>query len=119
MGRCLGTGQFLNRDIKKVALLDSVFLFILALDEKHSREGNGRLEENKTQGGKHMKKKIALLLAAAMTVSLMAGCGGDSGSAQTAGNSEAASAVTEEEVDPRFKYEEPVTLTSYFEISPA
>lgn len=75
MGRCLGTGQFLNRDIKKVALLDSVFLFILALDEKHSREGNGRLEENKTQGGKHMKKKIALLLAAAMTVSLMAGCG--------------------------------------------
>lgn len=64
MGRCLGTGQFLNRDIKKVALLDSVFLFILALDEKHSREGNGRLEENKTQGGKHMKKKIALLLAA-------------------------------------------------------
>lgn len=33
MGRCLGTGQFLNRDIKKVALLDSVFLFILALDE--------------------------------------------------------------------------------------
>ena len=119
MGRCLGTGQFLNRDIKKVALLDSVFLFILALDEKHSREGNGRLEENKTQGGKHMKKKIALLLAAAMTVSLMAGCGGDSGSAQTVGNSEAASAVTEEEVDPRFKYEEPVTLTSYFEISPA
>ena len=54
MGRCLGTGQFLNRDIKKVALLDSVFLFILALDEKHSRDGNGRLEENKTQGGKHM-----------------------------------------------------------------
>lgn len=42
-----GTGQFLNRDIKKVALLDSVFLFILALDEKHSREVNGRLKETK------------------------------------------------------------------------
>ena len=76
MGRCLGTGQFLNRDIKKVALLDSVFLFILALDEKHSREGNGRLEENKTQGGKHMKKKIlALALAGVLVVGALTGCG--------------------------------------------
>ena len=66
-----------------------------------------------------MKKKIALLLAAVMTVSLMTGCGGDSGSAQTAGNSESVSAVSVQEADPRFKYEEPVTLTSYFEISPA
>ena len=63
-----------------------------------------------------MKRKLVLLLAAAMVAGNLAGCGGsDGGNAGTGGDS----AVTDEEVDPRFKYDEPVTLTSYFEISPA
>ena len=57
MGRCLGTGQFLNRDIKKVALLDSVFLFILALDEKHSCIGNGQLKENQLRRAEEHKEE--------------------------------------------------------------
>lgn len=67
-----------------------------------------------------MKKKLVLLLAAAMAVGSLAGCG-DSGSGSGDGGAGTADGgtVTDEEVDPRFKYDEPVTLTSYFEISPA
>ena len=73
-----------------------------------------------------MKKKLALLLTAAMLAGTLAGCGSDSGSASESGksgqNAESPAesiAAADEEVDPRFKYDEPVTLTSYFEISPA
>lgn len=70
-----------------------------------------------------MKKKLALLLTAAMLAGTLTGCGSDSGSASESGKSgqnaespaESAAAADEEE-DPRFKYDEPVTLTSYFEI---
>lgn len=75
-----------------------------------------------------MKRKAALMLAAVMTVSLLTGCG-NAGSGNTSTNNSNSSAGTTGEVttdtaedvlvDPRFKYEEPVTLTSYFEISPA
>lgn len=62
-----------------------------------------------------MKKKLVLLLAAAMAVGTLAGCGSD-----TSGSGGGTDALlSDEEVDPRFKYDEPVTLTSYFEISPA
>nr|WP_289767745.1 extracellular solute-binding protein [uncultured Acetatifactor sp.] len=71
-----------------------------------------------------MKKKLVLLLAAAMVAGSLAGCGNDSGSGNgdngnSGGNAGTGDngAVTDEEVDPRFKYDEPVTLTSYFEIS--
>lgn len=83
-----------------------------------------------------MKKKLALLLTAAMLAGTLAGCGSNSGSASESGKSgqnaespaESGTAADEEadpaesvaaadeEVDPRFKYDEPVTLTSYFEI---
>ena len=72
-----------------------------------------------------MKKKLVLLLAAAMAAGSLAGCGNDSSGNSGDGSSDSGSAeagdsgaVTDEEVDPRFKYDEPVTLTSYFEISP-
>ncbi|MCI9218462.1 MAG: extracellular solute-binding protein [Lachnospiraceae bacterium] len=61
-----------------------------------------------------MKKKLVLLLAAAMVAGSLAGCGNDSGNNDSGG----ANALPEGDMDPRFKYEEPVTLTSYFEISP-
>lgn len=63
-----------------------------------------------------MKKKIVLLLAAAMVMGSLSGCGNGSGS--NPGEASESNALTDEEVDPRFKYEEPVTLTSFFEISP-
>ncbi len=69
-----------------------------------------------------MKKKLALLLAAAMVMGSLTGCGGSgsgSDSSGAASDSGQAAAAEDEEVDPRFKYDEPVTLTSYFEISPA
>ena len=68
-----------------------------------------------------MKRRIAALLIAAMIGSLAAGCGGkDSGSASPAAETQAAEeSAPAEKADPRFKYDEPVTLTSYFEISPA
>lgn len=68
-----------------------------------------------------MKKKLVLLLAAAMVIGSLAGCGSDSGNSNSSAGSsnEGSSAVTDEEVDPRFKYDDPVTLTSFFEISPA
>lgn len=68
-----------------------------------------------------MKKKLVLLLAAAMVAGSLAGCGNDSGSSNSDGGNAGTGdneAAADEEVDPRFKYDEPVTLTSYFEISP-
>ena len=70
-----------------------------------------------------MKKKIAALLIATMIGSMLAGCGGGSSSSSSS-SAPAAEASAEadapvEKADPRFKYEEPVTLTSYFKISPA
>lgn len=73
-----------------------------------------------------MKKLVALLLVAAMSLGLLAGCsssgGKGKGSESGAGGSTEAGGgggtAMDEEVDPRFKYEEPVTLSSYFEISP-
>lgn len=68
-----------------------------------------------------MKKKLVLLLVAAMAAGSLAGCGNDSSGNSGSGSSDSGSAeagdsgaVTDEEVDPRFKYDEPVTLTSYF-----
>lgn len=70
-----------------------------------------------------MKRKvISLALAAVMTAGLLTGCGGSDNSgnsaAGSAGSSEAASEqVVEKAADPREKYEEPVTLTSFFSIA--
>ena len=64
-----------------------------------------------------MRKKVALLLTAAMTMSLLAGCGSDSVSGENNAADITAGVSEDGTVDPRFKYEEPVTLTSYFEIS--
>lgn len=66
-----------------------------------------------------MKRKIALLLTAVMVTGMFAGCGnsGTSSSENTSGSS-AAAAFSLENADPDFKYDEPVTLSSYFEISP-
>lgn len=58
-----------------------------------------------------MKKKSVLMLTAAMLMGSLAGCGNGS----EAGNGGSAAEKPE---GPRFKYEEPVTLTSYFEIAP-
>ena len=66
-----------------------------------------------------MKKKIALLLAAAIAVGTIAGCGSQSAGSGEAESNSAAGIAEDGTADPRFKYEEPVTLTSYFEISPA
>ncbi len=81
-----------------------------------------------------MKKKLALILTAAMLAGTLAGCGGgdstagggNAGGSAAGGGSAAAGtesgdgggAAGATDVDPRFKYEEPVTLTSFFEISP-
>lgn len=77
-----------------------------------------------------MKKKLALILTAAMLAGTLAGCGGGDSAAGggNAGGGGSAAAGTESgdggsaagatDVDSRFKYEEPVTLTSFFEISP-
>ena len=66
-----------------------------------------------------MKRKIALLLTAVMVTGMMAGCGssGSSSSGSTGGSS-TATASSLENADPDFKYDEPVTLSSFFEISP-
>lgn len=56
-----------------------------------------------------MKKQIALLLTAAMVAGSLGGCGGDG---KGADNGEAGdTSVSSEPADPRFKYDEPVTLT--------
>ena len=81
-----------------------------------------------------MKKKLALILTAAMLAGTLAGCGGgdstagggNAGGSAAGGGSAAAgtesgdggSAAGATDADPYFKYEEPVTLTSFFEISP-
>ena len=66
-----------------------------------------------------MKRKIALLLTAVMVTGMFAGCGnsGSSSSGSTDGSS-TATASSLEDADPNFKYDEPVTLSSFFEISP-
>ncbi len=66
-----------------------------------------------------MKRKIALLLTAVMVTGMFAGCGnsGSSSSGSTGGSS-TATASSLEDADPNFKYDEPVTLSSFFEISP-
>ncbi|MBD5393223.1 MAG: extracellular solute-binding protein [Lachnospiraceae bacterium] len=70
-----------------------------------------------------MKRKLVLMLAAAMVIGSLAGCGNSGSRNNDSGNSGEATGNSsinmDEEVDPRFKYDEPVTLTSYFEISPA
>lgn len=66
-----------------------------------------------------MKRKIALLLTAAMVTGMFAGCGNSgSGSSGSTGGSSTATASLLENADPDFKYDEPVTLSSFFEISP-
>lgn len=77
-------------------------------------------QKGKIQGGKeNMKKKLVLLLAAAMITGSLAGCGSDSGNSSGNESGSTGEIDPNEEVDPNFKYDEPVTLTSYFEISPA
>ena len=66
-----------------------------------------------------MKRKIALLLTAVMVTGMFAGCGSSgSGSSGSTGGSSTATASSLENADPDFKYDEPVTLSSFFEISP-
>ncbi len=76
-----------------------------------------------------MKKRLALILAAAMLAGSIAGCGGDTGtgaggnnaaggSGAAAGTESAGGGAAVADADPRFQYDEPVTLTSFFEISP-
>lgn len=66
-----------------------------------------------------MKRKIALLLTAVMVTGMFAGCGNSgSGSSGSTGGSSTATASSLENADPDFKYDEPVTLSSFFEISP-
>lgn len=66
-----------------------------------------------------MKRKIALLLTAVMVTGMFAGCG-NSGSSSSGNTNESSTATASllENADPDFKYDEPVTLSSYFEISP-
>lgn len=61
-----------------------------------------------------MKKFLSLLLAVLMIVGMLAGCGGNEN--QKPSDDEQA-AVPDEPVDPLAPMEEPVTLTTYFEIS--
>lgn len=65
-----------------------------------------------------MKRKIALLLTAVMVTGMFAGCGNSQNSSGSTGGSSTATASSLENADPDFKYDEPVTLSSFFEISP-
>lgn len=65
-----------------------------------------------------MKRKIALLLTGVMVTGMFAGCGNSQSSSGSTGGSSTATASSLENADPDFKYDEPVTLSSFFEISP-
>lgn len=72
-----------------------------------------------------MKKIISLLLSVVMTVGMLAGCGGGNSNQTTATKASSenddttgTTAPVETVADPMAKYEEPVTLTSFFEIAP-
>lgn len=65
-----------------------------------------------------MKRKIALLLTAVMVTGMFAGCGNRQSSSASTGGSSTTTASSLENADPNFKYDEPVTLSSFFEISP-
>lgn len=65
-----------------------------------------------------MKKILSLLLAVLMIIGMLAGCGSsDSGEAQKPEEKDPVAEVPAEPVDPLAPMAEPVTLTTYFEIS--
>lgn len=68
------------------------------------------------------KKMIALLLASSMLAGILTACGSSSsGSASSSGEAQPAAetaAAVEENTDPLGKYDEPVHLTTFFEIAP-
>lgn len=117
-------GQFLVGHVKNSSLLNCRTFFILCLEDKNSRDEShidyiGMMGFPFRKQEDCMRKKVALLLTAAMAMSLLAGCGSDSVSGENNAADITAGVSEDGTVDPRFKYEEPVTLTSYFEISPA
>lgn len=65
------------------------------------------------------RKAISLLLGAVMVTGMLGGCSGSEVPKETAqGSGDSSQTPTESVADPNAKYEEPVTLTSFFEISP-
>ena len=61
------------------------------------------------------RKAISLLLGAVMVTGMLGGCSGSEVPKETAqGSGDSSQTPTESVADPNAKYEEPVTLTSFF-----